>query len=266
MNKIKVYNYMIMYTYEGGTGRIFLSLPNRGLEENVSFDDVRYLDDLIKSFENPKLTNLFVTNWKLLSVEELNFFDFQGAYSTYGNFKIGDFVISNRDMEGLTKDKVYEIIPSHSDWGYNKIAILNDNKEVKLYNTDCFNKNIKELSIKEIYKLAKEKSNVDTLPMSYIIRFFKNTKEAYNALGEALDEGVVEKVEYTECSHCKNLDVFDENNMSDKIRCSHCGSYYLADIPIEKFKLINSDTENIEKDIPVKEASPEENDGGNPFN
>lgn len=241
MSKITVYTYMFIYNFDIGNGRMFLSLPTRGLESNNSIDDIVYLDRLINKRLGSKYNKLYITDWKLISKEDYDYFDFGDLIVNDNNFKVGDILIADTNIEGLTKGKNYEIVPCNTDWGLNGVGILNDNKEVKLYNINCFKKEIKELSIKEIFDLAKEKHNTDTLPMPYIMRFFKNTKEAYEAISEAIDDNLVEKIEYIQCPYCYHLDIFDENNSRNTNRCSRCKSVYIADGIEERFKLINND-------------------------
>lgn len=239
MSKITVYTYMFIYNFEGGSGRMFLSLPSRGLEGDNTVEDIIYLDRLIDKRLRSKYNKLYIKDWKLISKREYYGFDFGDIIVNDNNFKVGDILIADTNIEGLTKGKSYEVVPCNTDWGLNSIGIKNDNSEVKLYHINCFKREIKELDIKEIFALAKEKYNTDTLPMPYIMKFFKNTKKAYEAISEAIDNNLVEKIDYIQCPHCYNLDIFDENNNKSTNRCSRCKSVYIADSIEERFKLIN---------------------------
>ena len=239
MNKIMVYTYMFLYNFEGGNGRIFLSLPSRGLEEDNTIDDIVYLDRLIDKRLGFKYKKLYVKDWKLISKKEYDDFDFGDIIINDNNFKVGDILIANMDIEGITKGKSYEVVPCNNEWSLNGIGIKNDNGDVVLYHINCFKKEVQELNIKEIFTLAKEKHNTDTLSMSYIIKFFKNTKKAYDAISEAIDDNLVEKIDYIQCPHCYNLDVFDEDNNKSTDRCSRCKSVYIADSIEERFKLVD---------------------------
>lgn len=239
MSKIMVYTYMFLYNFEGGNGRMFLSLPSRGLEGDNTIDDIVYLDRLIDKRLNFKYKKLYVKDWKLLSKKEYTDFDFGDILINDNNFKIGDILVANTDIEGLTKGKSYEVVPCNTEWGLNGVGIKNDNYEVKLYYTGCFKREVKELDINEIFALAKEKYNTDTLPMPYIMKFFKDTKKAYESISEAIDDNLVEKIDYVQCPHCYNLDVFDEDNSKNTNYCSRCKSVYIPDSIEERFKLVD---------------------------
>ena len=61
---MKLYEYMVIYTFSNGTGRIQI----RASEPIRSYDDIVKLDKFIK--DKKKLDKLFVTDFKLLRVYE----------------------------------------------------------------------------------------------------------------------------------------------------------------------------------------------------
>lgn len=92
MSKITVYTYMFVYNFDMGNGRMFLSLPTRGLEGNNSIDDIIYLDKLIKKRLGLKNNNLYIVNWKLISKEDYDSFNFGDLIVNDKNFKVGDVI------------------------------------------------------------------------------------------------------------------------------------------------------------------------------